>query len=331
MAKVICSSSIEFVNLKIMPNEVTEEISLRDVYLILKKHIRLILSFTIGAALIALALAFILPKSYSSQSVINLAVNTERSEFKAAPNAIGLSQGFIQLVNNESLIGALEETRLEGIFKAKFDDKKSLLTLSATGTTPEIALARAQRIQTTALTYFENQIGTAVRTSLESNLAQIKVDIDSSKDNLKRLEPLLKTTQGIANNTSDTAALESNGIDPQLARANNPALVSVALQISQLRVVLAATQARQISLQSILNNKTGFKSLLGQGFQAQILAAPALAITAESPGPLLLVALATVAGLLIGLVAAFVLEAIHPATRATNSDSTLQLVNSPGD
>ncbi len=297
-----------------MTNEVNEEISLRDVYLILKKNIRLIVGVTLGAAVLALLAALILPKSFSSQVIINLSVNTERSEFKAAPNAVGLSQGFIQLVNNESLAQALEEERLEGILKAKFDDKKSLLTLSAYGSSAEQALTRAQKIQVVALDYFTNQISNTVRTNLDSNLAQIKIDIASSSDNLKRLEPLLNSTKVILNNTTDTAALEARGIDPQLARATNPALVNLALQISQLRVGLAGLQAREISLTAILKDQKSFQSLLGQGFQAQVLAAPALAVNAESPKPAMMTVLAAVAGLLLGLVAAFVLEALRPET-----------------
>ncbi len=308
-----------------MTNEAIEEISLRDVYLILKKNIRLILATTLGTAALALAASLILPKNFSSQVVLNLAVNTERSEFKAAPNAVGLSQGFIQLVSNESLASSLEEERLENIFKAKFDDKKSLLTLSAYGSSADQAYARAQKIQTVALEYFNKQIANTVRTNLDSSLSQIKIDIASSTDNLKRLEPLLNSTKLILNNSTDAAALESRGIDPQLARATNPALVNLALQISQLRVGLAGMQAREISLTAILKNQKAFESLLGQGFQAQILAAPAPALSPESPKPLLMTALAAVAGLLLGLVAAFVLEALRPETSYSPSSQTSRI------
>ena len=107
-----------------MHPEAPDEISLRDVYLIIKKHLAFIVGITAAVTAIALILSLVLPKTFSSQVVLNLAVNSERSEFKAAPNAAGLSQGFIQLVNNESLASKLQEERLEGFFKAKFDDKK---------------------------------------------------------------------------------------------------------------------------------------------------------------------------------------------------------------
>jgi hypothetical protein len=266
---------------------------------------------------------------------MNLAVNSERPEFKAAPNAVGLSQGFIQLVNNESLATVLQEERLEGLFKAKYDDKKSLLTLTANGDTPELALARAERFQVAAINFFNQQISDTVRTNLKSTLAQIEVDLASNQDNLKRLESLLNSTKGIVNNTQDTAALESRGIDPQLARASNPALVNMALQISQLKVGLAAMQAKQLSLQSILQNQKAFDSLLGQGFQAQVLAMPAKALIAEAPRPALITALAAVAGLLIGLVGAFVLEALRPEISEYGFKETKRRIvvpqASPGD
>ena len=337
MWKITCDLLIKFVKLKTMTNEIAEEISLRDVYLILKKNIRLIFAVTLSAAILAVAASLILPKNFSSQVIMNLSVNTERSEFKAAPNAVGLSQGFIQLINNESLAGLLQEERLEGILKAKFDDKKSLLTLSAYGTTAEQALARAQKVQAVAVDYFTNQISGTVRTNLDSNLAQTKIDIASTGDNLKRLEPLLNSTKAIINSTTDAAALESRGIDPQLARATNPALVNLALQISQSRIGLANLEAREASLTSVLKNEKTFQSLLGQGFQVQVLAAPALALSAESPSPLMITTLAAVAGLLLGLVGAFVLEALRPESPALITSSQSKRFNNtvpqgnPGD
>ncbi len=318
-----------------MSPEVTDEISLRDVYLIIKKHLRLIVGITASITAVALILSLVLPKTFSSQVVMNLAVNAERPELKAAPNAVGLSQGFIQLVSNESLATTLQEQRLEGTFKAKYDDKKSLLTLSASGDNPDLALSRAERFQIAAVNYFNKQISDTVRTNLKSTLAQLEIDLASSQDNLKRLEPLLNSTKAIANNTQDTAALESRGIDPQLARASNPALVNLALQISQIKVGLAALQAKQNSLESILQNQKAFDSLLGQGFQVQVLAVPAKAIVAEAPRPLMITALAAVAGLLIGLVGAFVLEALRPAAgEYTYKDNNRRIVvpqASPGD
>ena len=168
-----------------MSPEVHDEISLRDVYLIIKKHFRFIVGVTASITAITLLLALVLPKTFSSQVVMNLAVNAERPELKAAPNAVGLSQGFIQLVNNESLSTTLEEDRLEGIFKAKYDDKKSLLTLTAYGDNPDLALARAERFQMAAVNYFNKQISDTVRTNLNSTLAQLEIDLSSSQDNLK--------------------------------------------------------------------------------------------------------------------------------------------------
>ncbi|MEY4531717.1 MAG: hypothetical protein RLZZ156_2438 [Deinococcota bacterium] len=316
-----------------MHPEAPDEISLRDVYLIIKKHLAFIVGITAAVTAIALILSLVLPKTFSSQVVLNLAVNSERSEFKAAPNAAGLSQGFIQLVNNESLASKLQEERLEGFFKAKFDDKKLLLTLTTYGDNPDLALARAERFQMAAINYFNGQISDTVRTNLASNLAQLEVDLSSNQDNLKRIEPLLNTTKGIANNTQDTAALESRGIDPQLARANNPALVNLALQITQLKVGIANLQARQNSLQTILQNDKAFASLLGQGFQVQVLAMPAKALEAQAPKPALITALAAVAGLLIGLVGAFVLEALRPANSEYNYGNRRMAAPqaSPGD
>jgi LPS O-antigen subunit length determinant protein (WzzB/FepE family) len=288
-----------------------EEISLRDIYLILKKNVGVVLGTTLGTGLVVLLLAFILPAQFTSHVVLNLAVDNERSELKAAPTAVGLSQGFIQLVNNESLAQNLQEERIQGTFKAKFDDKKSLLTLSANGNTANQAFERAKKFEQVAVAYFQTQIAQVVKTNLNANLAQTKLDIATTTDNLKRLERVVNTSQGVLNNSENAAALESRGVNPQLARANNPALVNLALQVSQLRVGLAAQQARQVSLENLLVNSTAFAAFLGQGFQVQVLSKPNPALEPEFPKPGLMTALGLVAGMLLGVIGAFVFEALR--------------------
>lgn len=324
-----------------MVNETVEEISLRDVYLILKKNIRLIVGITLAAIILAGLAAFLLPKSYSSQVVMNLAIDlrqtldskqlggskridaSKQTEITVAPTPAGLAQSFVQSVNNESLAQKLKEESSVNIYKAKYDDKKELLTLSAFGTTAELALERAKRFQTVAEEYFILKIGNVVRTNLTSQLAQIQVDTALITDNIKRLEAVLPKMKGSPSDPTTAAALEDRDVNQPLARANNPALVSLTLQIAELRINLAEAQARQVSLQATLKNPVTFNALLGQGFQAQVLAEPALALSAESPKPLIMIVLAAVAGLLIGLVTAFVLEALRPQnqnelTRGTN-------------
>lgn len=312
---------------------VNEEISLRDIYLILKKNIGLVLGSSLGLGLGALLVAFILPANFSSQVVINLAVDNERSEFKAAPNAAGLSQGFIQLVNNESLAQRLDEERLLNIYKAKFDDKKSLLTLTTQGTSAEQAFERAKRFEQEAVNYFNDQLSQVVTTNLSATLTQTKLDIATTKDNLKRLELLLQSNQGLLSNSENAAALESRGVNPQLARASNPALVNLSLQISQLRVSLAAQQAKQISLETLQKDPNVFAALLAQGFQVQILSKPTPALEPEFPRPGLMTALGLVAGLLIGLVGAFVVEALRVPQEDTKRITTSRRLPqaNPGD
>jgi uncharacterized protein involved in exopolysaccharide biosynthesis len=316
-----------------------EEISLRDIYLILKKNLALVFGTMFAVTLVVLLAALLLPQNFSSQVVLNLAVDNERAEFKAAPTAVGLSQGLIQLVNNESLAQKLQEPRLRDTHKAKFDDKKSLLTLTASGNTAEQAFERAQRFEGVAVEYFKQQISDVVKTNLTATLSQTKLDIAATRDNLKRLEPLLKTSQDVTNDITNAAALEARGVNPQLARANNPALVNLALQISQLKVSLAAQEARQISLQTLLKDSTAFAALLGQGFQVQVLSKPTPALEPEFPKPGLMTALGLAAGLLLGVVGAFVFEAlrappeqVRPAQdEAVNNASQRLPQANPGD
>ncbi len=294
-------------------NTNNEEISLRDVYLILRAKARLILGFTLIPALFVFVASLLLPKVYSSRAVFSVTLNQDRPEFKSAPTPPGITQGFAEVIRNDGLRKQLGEldVRVQDFYQSKFDERKNIWTLTTSADTPEGALTRAQKLGEVAKNYAITQVGGTIRTNYEANLAQYKVDLGVAENTLKRL--MVEQPNIGAPNTDPNvaAALESARVNPQAARSSNPAQVSVSLQMAQLRATRAQLQSQIASIESLLNDNNEFKSLVGRGMQVQVLAEPTAAIEADFPRPLLYTALAGVIGLLIGLVGAFVTEALR--------------------
>jgi LPS O-antigen subunit length determinant protein (WzzB/FepE family) len=304
-----------------------EEISLRDVYLILRAKARLILGFTLIPALLALVVSLVLPKVYSSRAVFSVTLSQDRPEFKSAPTPPGITQGFAEVIRNDGLRKELSEpdTKIQDFYQSKFDERKNIWTLTAMGNTPEQAQARAQKLAEVARDYAITQVGGTIRSNYEATMAQNTVDLGVAENTLKRLlaeQPNI----GAPNNDPNVAAgLEATRVNPQAARSSNPALVSVSLQMAQLRATRAQLQSQIASIKSLLNDNNEFKLLVGRGMQVQVLADPTAPLEADFPRPFLYTALAAVLGLLIGLVAAFVSEALRDPN-AVNAPKTPQNV-----
>jgi LPS O-antigen subunit length determinant protein (WzzB/FepE family) len=290
-----------------------DEISLRDVYLIIRAKVRLILAFTLIPTVLALAVSLLLPKVYSSRAVFSVTLSQDRPEFKSAPTPPGITQGFSEVIRNDGLRKELNEpdARIQDFYQSKFDERKNIWTLTTSGNTPDQALARAQKLAEAARNYAIAQVGGTIRSNYEATLAQYTVDLGVAENTLKRLL-LEQPNIGVTNTDPNVAAgLEATRVNPQAARSSNPAQVSVSLQLAQLRATRAQLQSQIASIQSLLNDNKEFKLLVGRGMQVQVLADPTAPLEADFPRPFLYTALAAVLGLLIGLVAAFISEALR--------------------
>jgi LPS O-antigen subunit length determinant protein (WzzB/FepE family) len=305
-----------------------DEISLRDVYLILRAKARLIMGFTLIPALLVLAASLVLPKTYSSRAVFSMTLTQDRPEFKSAPTPPGITQGFSEVIRNDGLRKELGESDagIQELYQSKFDERKNIWTLTALGNTPEQALSRAQKLAEVAKDYAITQVGGTIRTNYEANLAQYTVDLGVAENTLKRLLIEQPKIGAINTDPNVAAGLEATRVNPQAARSSNPAQVSVSLQLAQLRATRAQLQSQIGSIQALLNDNKEFKLLVGRGMQVQTLAEPTAAIEADFPRPFLYTSLAAVLGLLVGLVAAFVTEALRDPNAVNTPKAAPNLV-----
>jgi uncharacterized protein involved in exopolysaccharide biosynthesis len=198
-------------------------------------------------------------------------------------------------------------------FSARFDEKRGLLFLTAQGQTAAEAGARAERILNVAREYLENSLAEGARANIRAALTQARLDLRVAQDGLKGIQAQLRLAPDrAASNPTVAAALEARGNDPQAARAANPALTSLSLEESRLRSQIAQLEARSSTLTEFLQQPQSVGQLVSQALLVQVLVPPAEPLRASFPRPLLFTVIAGVLGLLMGVLWAFVAEAIRP-------------------
>ena len=310
----------------------TDEISLRDLYVVLHRWRLFILGVTLGAALLALVVSLILPKKFESKGVYSLSLVTDRmvAPLNNLPGLVGLAQGYNDSLNTTTLAAALQESEPSSVFSAKFDEKRGLWTLTGQGPTPALAKERAQRLMKSARAYLEGRIVAGIRVNIAGALEQSRLDLSITKQSLDGITQILATTPQVSNRDgATTAGLESQGVGPQSARSNNPAYVSLAVQQSQLRAQQAQSRARVQSYTDLQKDPARLQAFAGQAFSVQTISEPTEPLIATSPRPALYAAIAGVIGLLIGLLVPFVVEAIRDPDLVQNR--TKRVVRSAAD
>lgn len=137
--------------------------------------------------------------------------------------------------------------------------------------------------------------------------------MQAAQDGLKGIQAQLRTAPDpVASNPTVAAALEARGTDPQTARATNPAYTSLSLDESRLRSQIAQLEARIGTLTDFLKQPEAIGQLVSQALLVQVLVPPAEPLRPSFPRPLLFTVVAGVLGLVLGVLWAFVLEAIGP-------------------
>ena len=303
----------------------TDELSLRDIYLVLKRRARLILGLTLGLALLTLLWSLLWPKTYASKVVVSLSLANQTNPqgmLNNLPSLSGLAQGFVDLQSTTLLAKDLAASNPTQYYQAKFDDKRGLLNLSARGSTPLEAKERAERILGVARDYLGGRMVEGVRSNIQAALAQTQLDLEAAQESLKRIRAELKTAPDVGQaNPTTAAALEARQVDPQAARANSPAYTSLSLDESRFRSQAAQLEARLDTLNRLLNQPEAINQLVGQVLQVQILVPPAEPLRPSFPRPVLFTVVAGVLGLLIGVLWAFIAEALRPQEAAEDASA----------
>jgi uncharacterized protein involved in exopolysaccharide biosynthesis len=309
-----------------------DEISLRDLYVILHRWRLFILGMTLGAALLALVISLALPKKFESKGVYSLNLVTDRmvAPLNNLPALVGLAQGYGDSLNTTTLAAVLQEPEPSRVFLTKFDEKRGLWTLTSQGSTPALAKERAQRLMQSARAYLEERILAGIRVNIAGALEQSRLDLSITKQSLDGITQILASTPQVSNRDGATiAGLESQGVGPQSARSNNPAYVSLAVQQSQLRAQQAQSQARVQTYTDLLKDPARLKVFAGQAFSIQTISAPTEPLDAIWPRPVLYAAVAGVVGLLLGLLLPFVFESVRDPEAAR--ETTKRVVRSAAD
>lgn len=293
-----------------------DEISLREIYLILKRRTWQIVAVAIVLGLITLSWSLLWPKTYTSQVVVSLSLANQSNLgfLNNLPSLPGLAQGFVDLQQTKLLADQLNVDDPTRFYKARFDEKRGLLFLTATGRTAAEAGQRAEQILEVARKYLERNLLEGAQANLQASLAQTQLDLQAAQDALKGIQAeLRRSPDPIISNPTIAAALEARGNDPQSARAANPAYTSLSLDESRLRSQIAQLEARIVTLGNLLKQPQVINQLVSQALLVQVLVPPAEPLRPSFPRPLLFTAVAGLLGLLLGVLWAFVAEAIRPA------------------
>ncbi|MGK0617517.1 Wzz/FepE/Etk N-terminal domain-containing protein [Meiothermus cerbereus] len=292
----------------------SDEISLRDLYLILKRRSRLIVGVTLGLALLTLAFSLLWPKTYTSQVVVSLSLANQSNQglLNNLPSLPGLAQGFVDLQQTKLLANQLGVDDPTRFYKARFDEKRGLLFLTAEGGTAAEANERAERILEVARKYLERNLLEGAQANLRAALAQTRLDLQAAQDALKSIQAqLAQAPDKVVSNPTVAAALEARGNDPQTARATNPAYTSLSLDESRLRSQIAQLEARINTLNDLLMQPQSTSQLVNQTLLVQVLVPPAEPLRPSFPRPALFTVVAGVLGLLMGVLWAFIAEAVR--------------------
>jgi uncharacterized protein involved in exopolysaccharide biosynthesis len=311
----------------------TDEITLRELYLLFKKWSLTILAIALGSAVLAFTVSQLLPRTYTSQVVVSLSLVGQPNQglrsdrdlrnnqgllpdqvlLNNLPSLLGLAQGFVDLQNTRLMAEKLEVTDPTQFYSIRFDEKRGLLLLTAQGQTAAEAKARAERILVVAREYLENKIAEAVRSNVRAAQAQAQIDLRAAQDGLRGIQAQLRTEPDlVASNPTLAAALEARGIDPQVARTASPAFTSLSLDESRLRSQIAQLEPRINLLTEFLQQPERIGQLVSQALLIQVLVPPAEPLGPTSPRPLLFTVTGGVLGLLLGVLWASVAEAIRP-------------------
>ena len=292
-----------------------DEITLRDLYLVLKRNRRLVLGLPLFLAALTLVWSLLWPKTYTTQVMVSLSLANHSSQglLNNLPSLPGLAQGFVDLQNTRLLANQLGVDDPTRFYSARFDEKRGLLFLKAQGTTSAEAEQRASQFLLVARNYLERNLLEGAQANLRSALTQARLDLQAAQDGLKGIQAQLRLAPDqAASNATVAAALEARGADPQAARAANPAYTSLSLDESRLRSQIAQLEARITTLSDFLQQPESIGQLVNQALLVQVLVPPAEPLRPSFPRPLLFTAVAAVLGLLVGVMWAFIAEAVRP-------------------
>jgi LPS O-antigen subunit length determinant protein (WzzB/FepE family) len=158
-----------------------QDISLMDLLLVLAENIKLLLIGPLLVGLVALAIAFGLPQSFTSQAIL-VSTPTQAVSMMASPLVLDPVIKILDFGQGQSIEGA--RAQLASQIKATFG-KDALLRLDVTASSP----ADAQKLANLIIDqYLKSTIpGAMDRIDMEKRLAYAKVSLESVRSLIERI------------------------------------------------------------------------------------------------------------------------------------------------
>lgn len=280
---------------------------------------------SVSAALLTIFVSAFLPRVYESQALVSVTVSGQvlsaqlvtSQLFANLPTPPALAQAFTQLISTRALTAALETSRPDRIYDAKFDERKALLSLRAKGSTPAEAKLRAEKLLAIAQSNLQDRLTDAARANANSALEQARIDTKTAARVLEDVQRVLRGAPRTAAATGVAAGLEALKVDPAIARSPSPAFTYLSLQEAQQEAALSQARARAEALQGVLGETDALRKLVGQALQVQVLAPPAEPLDPISPHPFRAAALAALATAAVGTLFLILVESLQNAQSPT--------------
>ena len=282
-----------------------DELSLRDLYLILKKRARLIWAMTLGLAAAAFAVSELLPKTYESAAVFAVAPSEG-----AKPAA--LVEAFKARLSTAEFAEKLGEEGKISWAKVRFDEKKGYLRLSARAHDPETARARAEALAKAAAEDFAADQLAELRQELKKERAELQAALLALAERRKTLEAALRALPEGASPPQVQRVLRSAGVDPRVGESPDPAAAYLRLELARVEAEAAKKTGRLKQVEALLKDEAALRRLAEARSPLRLVASPGLPPKPVSPRPLLNTALAFVLGLFLSVFWAFLQAALEP-------------------
>lgn len=310
-----------------------EELSLRDVADILGQYKALLIGLPLLLAALAFAVVSLTARTYSSETVLALNNNTTQNTASASPtsnldpsllpSAAALTSAY-QVVAPRRLATAwnTDPRKVQSAFSARYDESSNAITLTAKGSSPERAQARAEQARQDFVQYSDRVVTGVISETYRSRLQQSRLEVQADELVIRNLKRSLATTPQVLSGRgqpSGRVGADAVGLDPRFSGNSdlpaNPAYAYIAVKVAETEARLASNEALVSRLEASLRSPEQLLSLARQTTQLNTLAEANTPPTPDGPGR----AVVAVLGFLLGGLLAVLFAFVHHALRRPNN------------
>ncbi len=305
-----------------------DEISLRDVYLVLKRSSRMIIGVTLAALLLVLTVSYLLPPTYESETLVQALVLKAASQeeapgvadvFRTLPEGSAMGLGFNKQIDSEGPYVAKVIGNAPVKVKSRFDDKKNVLTITVRGRDAAETRQFAEELLAAFGKYVRDQAFGAASASLDGALEQARLEAEALQARIEQLRTSLPQVVPVTAGTAAQVALESDQVPPNIARSDNPALAYMSLELAKQQTAKASLDAEVAALQRLAANPDQLRRLSEQAARVNVLSPPPLPQEPVAPRPLFNAVLAAMLAFIMAVFWAFLSAALAGEEEAASA------------